>query len=104
MFGWLKRRRRRKLAARPVPDAWRRIVAENFPHAQWLSEPERARLFKIAHILLAEKYWEGCNGLVLTDEIRVTIAAQAALLVLGFEHEYYDRLVTILVYPGRYVA
>jgi Mlc titration factor MtfA (ptsG expression regulator) len=104
MFSWLKRRRRRKLAARPVPDAWRQIVAENFPHAQWLTEPERTRLFKIAHILLAEKFWEGCAGLVLTDEIRVTIAAQAALLLLGFEHEYYDRLVTILVYPGAYMA
>lgn len=104
MFGWFKQRRRRKLAARPIPDEWRAIVAENFPHALWLTEAERTRLFEIAHVLLAEKYWEGCNGLVVTDEIRVTIAVQAALLVLGLDGEYFDRLVTILIYPGMYFA
>ena len=53
---------------------------------------------------LAEKHLEGCGGLKLTDVIRVTIAAQACLLLLHRETEYYPRLVTILVYPSAYVA
>ena len=34
--------------------------------------------------------------------MQVTIAAQACLLVLGLDHEYYRRVRTILVYPTRY--
>ena len=36
---------------------------------------------------MAEKNWEGCGGLTVTDEMRVTIAAQACLLVLGFDDQ-----------------
>src|SRR5439155_2859452 len=46
---------------------------------------------------------EGCGGLQLTDEIRVTIAAHAALLLIGRAH-YYPRLITILVYPDSYAV
>ena len=55
-------------------------------------------------IFLAEKHFEGCGGLVLTDEIKVTIAAQACLLLLHRETDYYPRLITVLVYPSAYVA
>src|SRR5207249_9134839 len=48
--------------------------------------------------------WEGCGGLKMTDEIKVTVAAQACLLVLGFEHDYYPMLQSILVYPMGYQA
>ncbi len=40
----------------------------------------------------------------LTDEIKVTIAAQACLLLLHREPDYYPRLITILVYPHPYLA
>jgi Mlc titration factor MtfA (ptsG expression regulator) len=55
-------------------------------------------------IFVSEKSWEGCGGLRMTDEIKVTIAAQACLLVLGMEHNYYDRVLSILVYPHGYRA
>lgn len=54
------------------------------------------------HVLLAEKHFEGAGGLVLTDEVVVTIAAQACLLLLHRETDYYPELTTILVYPGGY--
>lgn len=104
MFSWFRNRRRRKLAARPFPAAWSDTLRENFIHYRWLGDADRAKLHGIVQILLAEKYWEGCAGLQLTDEIRVTVAAQAGLLVLGFDGEYYSRLVTILIYPSQYVA
>jgi Mlc titration factor MtfA (ptsG expression regulator) len=53
---------------------------------------------------VAEKRFEACAGLELTDEIRVTIAAQACLLLLHRETDYYPELTTILVYPSTYIV
>jgi Mlc titration factor MtfA (ptsG expression regulator) len=55
-------------------------------------------------VFVAEKHFEGCGGLELTDEIRVTIAAQACLLLLHRETDYFPRLTSILVYPSGYVV
>jgi hypothetical protein len=55
-------------------------------------------------VFLAEKHFEGCAGLELTDEIRVTIAAQACLLLLHRETDYYPELTSILVYPSTYAV
>ena len=53
-------------------------------------------------VFLAEKHFEGCGGLELTDEIRVTIAAQACLLLLHRNTDYFPHLTSILVYPTGY--
>jgi hypothetical protein len=53
-------------------------------------------------VFLAEKQFIGCNGLVLTDEIRISIAAQACLLLLNGRGDYFPRLASILVYPHAY--
>ena len=55
-------------------------------------------------VFLAEKKFEGCAGLELDDEIRVTIAAQACLLLLHRDTDYFPDLEVILVYPHTYVA
>src|SRR5690606_32830266 len=65
---------------------------------------DRRELRGHIRVFLAEKHFEGCGGLTLTDEIEVTIAAQACLLLLHRETDYYPRLITILVYPSTYVA
>jgi Mlc titration factor MtfA (ptsG expression regulator) len=103
IFAWLKRRRRSKLLAEPFPAAWRDILHRNVVHYRYLTAREQARLREDVRIFVAEKYWEGCGGLVLNDEIKVTIAGQACLLVLGMEHNYFDRVQSILVYPAGYV-
>lgn len=99
IFSWLKNRRRQRLLARPFPDDWLRILERNVAHYRWLDPAEQARLRDDLRVFIAEKYWEGCGGLTMTDEIRVTIAAQACLLVLAMEHNYFDRVLSILVYP-----
>src|SRR5262245_30490963 len=38
----------------------------------------------------------------MTDEIKVTIAAHAALLLLGISHDYFARVMSILVYPSGF--
>jgi Mlc titration factor MtfA (ptsG expression regulator) len=102
LFSWLRRRRRRKILARPFPPEWLGYLRKNVAHYQYLSEAEQAKLRDDLRIFIAEKYWEGCGGLHMTDEIKVTIAAQACLLLLNLEHNYYDRVLTILVYPHGY--
>lgn len=104
MFGLFKRSRRRRLRQRPFPADWSAILARRVPGWSGLSPAERRQIQADTLILLAEKLWEGCGGLVLSDEIRVTIAGQAALLLLNRETDYFSKLTTILVYPALFVA
>ena len=67
-----------------------------------LSCQDQVELLGHVHVFLAEKHFEGCGGLEITDEIRVTIAAQACLLLLHRETNYFPWLITILVYPSLY--
>ncbi len=104
MFGFFKRRRRQRLRAAPFPADWLDIIEQNVPIYARLPEVDRRELEGWVQLFLAEKTFEGCGGLALTDEIKVTIAAQACLLLLHRETDVYPRLVTILVYPSAYIA
>ncbi len=104
MFQLLKERRRRRLRAQAIPEAWRDIVARSLPFFARLSAADQKELLGHVQVFLAEKRFEGCAGLELTDEIRVTIATQACLLLLHRQTDYYPRLLTILVYPSGFVV
>ena len=104
VFGWLRRRRRQRFFNRPLPDRWRGFLSANFAHYNWLSADGKSRLDGLTQILVAEKNWEGCNGLLMTDEVKVTIAAEASLLALGLKEEYFESIISVLVYPGSYVG
>jgi len=99
MFGILRNRRRKKLLAQPLSDEWRQIIARNVAVYSLLSPAEQQRLVGAARIIAAERRFEGCKGLAITEEIRVTIAVQAALLLLGEDGYYFDRVEAFLVYP-----
>ncbi len=79
--------------------AWLDIIHNNVPIYNHLPEADQRELQGHIQVFLAEKVFEGCGGLELTEEIKVTIAAQACLLLLHRETNYYPRLITILVYP-----
>lgn len=104
MLGFIKRRRRNRLLASALAEQFWAIIDRRVPLIRSLSSEDRAKLGGIINVLLREKRFEGCGGLVITDEIRVTIAAQAALLLLNRETEFYPTLRTILVYPAAYAA
>lgn len=95
--------RRRELAARPFPPEWRAILARNVPYAQGFDAVERTRLEDMIKVFIAEKHFEGCAGMVITDEVKITIAAQACILLLNLHHNYYERLVSIVVYRDSFV-
>jgi hypothetical protein len=103
MLGFFKDRRRAAVRAQPVPPAWEEFLHDNVPYFRTLGPEARAELLDHVKVLLDEKRFEGCGGLELTDEIKVTIAAQAAVLLLGRETDYYPDLEVILVYPSTYV-
>jgi Mlc titration factor MtfA (ptsG expression regulator) len=102
IFGWLKRWRRRRILADPFPKKWLGYLRRNLPFYALLTRDEKARLRDLVRIFTAEKSWEGCNGLRMTDEIKVTIAAQACLLVLNLDQASFDGVQTILVYPAEF--
>jgi MtfA peptidase len=104
MFAWMRRRRRAALRARPFPPAWLGFIDKNVPFVAVLPPEDRAELLGHIQVFLAEKHIEGCAGLEITDEIRVTIATQACILLLHRETDDYPNLVSILVYPTTYLV
>jgi MtfA peptidase len=103
MFG-LKTRRRERLRATPFPELWMAILGRNVPYYARLSRADRAELCGNIQVFLAEKNFEGCGGLELTEEIKITVAAYACVLLLHRAHDFYPRLQSVLVYPDAYAV
>ncbi|GAC1390656.1 MAG: zinc-dependent peptidase [Variovorax sp.] len=100
MFGWLRGR----TSAPPIPDAlWDQVLrrysflAQRPPH-------ERVRLRALAAQFLATKEFHGAQGFVITDDVALSIAAQAVLPVLNLGLKWYDDFVGIVVHDGQVVA
>lgn len=102
MFNWLKQFRRRKFRPDEFPEAWVEVLQQRFPLYERLCEADRQELKSHVQWFLSEKKFEGCGGLTVTDEVRVTIAAQACLLLLHRSRDGYDKLKSVLVYPSTY--
>jgi len=94
--------RRSMLDRRPFPADWSLILTQNLPIYKQLSETERLELHRLIKRFLASKRFVGCAGQTITDEVRVTIAAQACLLLLNRETYEYGDLRYILVYPSAF--
>lgn len=100
MFEWWRERQRDKLLEQPFPEEHRKVLERNVRHYRRLTTDEQKRLRDLIQVFVAEKHWEGCGGLTLTDEMKVTIAAQACLLVLELPHKLYEEVESIFVYPS----
>lgn len=103
MFGF-KKWRRSRLANRRFPDEWLAIIERNVPFYKSLPAADQKELQRHILVFIGEKSFEGCAGLQITDEIKVTIAAQACTLLLHRKTGYYPGLSSILVYPQAYTA
>jgi hypothetical protein len=64
-----------------------------------LDGDERTRLEDLVKVFIVDKRWEAAQGFDLTDDIKVLIAAQACLLILELDHDYYDGVGSIIVHP-----
>ncbi|HEY1270290.1 MAG TPA: M90 family metallopeptidase [Candidatus Binatia bacterium] len=99
-----RERKRRHIAAEPFPPEWLEILEKNIHFYHRLNRELQEQLLGRIRVFLSEKRFEGCAGLKITDEIKVTVAGYACLLLLNRRPTYYPRLSTILVYPRAYVA
>jgi len=104
IFSLLKQHRRERLRRRPFPKAWLALIQRHVVFFRRLSASDRAELLGHVQIFLAEKRFEGCGGFTITDEVRVTVAAQACLLLLHRKTDYFPELLTIIVYPLTYMV
>ena len=96
--------RRRRLRSRAFPHEWREHIRRRFPYFSALPADLQIKLKRLVQVFLAESPFIGCNGLAITDEIRVTIAAQACLLLLNRRTDYFPNLREVLVYPDRFIV
>jgi Mlc titration factor MtfA (ptsG expression regulator) len=99
-----KKRRRERLMKTPLTPERLAIVERNVPYYRLLPGEDREELGALIQVFLAEKRFEGCDGLEITDEIRLTIAAHACILLLHRKTGIYPLLQSILVYPRAFVA
>jgi MtfA peptidase len=83
-------------------DLWRRVVAR-LRFLSELNNSELERLRECVTLFLHAKQISGAHGLVVTGEMRVMIAAQACILILNLDLDYYGGWVEIIVYPGGFV-
>jgi MtfA peptidase len=103
MLSFLRERHRQRLRQQPFPEAWEAVLQANVASLALLTEEEKRRLRGDIQVFIEEKYWEGCNGLVVTEEMQVTVAAFACLLQLNLERrDYYPNVQSILLYPTGY--
>jgi len=95
---------RKMLMAAPINDQWQQIIDKNVPVYKYLPEDLKSQLHGLINIFLLEKKFLGCQGIEITDEIKVTVAAQACILLLNRKTKYYPKLKTIYIYPHTYIA
>lgn len=96
--------RRTRLMKAPFRSEWSAVLTNNLPPYSSLPEDLRDRLHGYINVFLSEKRFEGCGGQEITDEVRVTIAAQACLLLIGRNSRCYPKLRSVLVYPHTYLG
>lgn len=104
MLGWFRARRRQRITAEPFPHEWDAVIDAHVPLAWRLQSAERQRLRALVQIFIAEKSWEGCSGLELTEEMQVIVAANACLLVLDRGIDLYKDVDSILLYPSTVIT
>ena len=97
-----RRRRHWRLRAQPLPAVWLPILDHYVPAARHMPEPLRRRWHDAIKVFLAEKRFVGCDGLGVTDEMRVAIAGQACLMILNRPHGGYEDVEWILIYPSAF--
>jgi MtfA peptidase len=99
-----RRWRQARVAALPFPPEWRALLRRRMPLFARLPADVQLRVKKRAQVLLAEVPVLGMGGLVVSDEMRVLVATQAAL---ALQHQRSDALAAlreIWLYPGVFVA
>ncbi|NRD73284.1 zinc-dependent peptidase [Shewanella sp. VB17] len=101
---WRVTKQRKKITSSPFPAQWRAILKHGMPYFRSLPADLQLQLKGLIQIFINEKEFIGCDGIIINDEIKVTIAAQACLLLLNRNTDFYPKLKQILVYPSIFIV
>jgi MtfA peptidase len=100
---WIKRKRD-QIKSQAFPKEWRQILKRNVPYFYQMPADLQLQLKQHILVFLAEKNFQGFEGIAVNDEIKVTIASQACLLLLNRPTNYYPKLKFIYVYPAAFIT
>ncbi|MFT4518249.1 MAG: Mlc titration factor MtfA (ptsG expression regulator) [Halioglobus sp.] len=101
-YFFYRQRRDDWVQRKPFPAHWLPYLNAGLPIYEALSEAEQTRLRKLIQLFIARKRFYGCEGLVITDEVRVTVASQACLLLVNQNGAVYPELKSVLIYPAAF--
>jgi len=101
MFEWLFGRRKQLLKKEIQPNE-RDTVKRSIWQASYLATPQLEQIIRWSRVFIAEKTWEGCNGVKMTEDLQWKVAAAAGLMVLAYPDWYFDKTSTILIHPQAY--
>lgn len=109
LIGWIlfsawRTRQRASRFSEPFPPEWRSLLRHSVPLYQRMPSELRAKLEPVVRAFLHDVEFIGCNGLVVTDDMRLTVAAQACLLVVARDPHAYASLHSVLLYPEEFVV
>jgi Mlc titration factor MtfA (ptsG expression regulator) len=96
------RERRERLAAGFLPE-WRDLLATRMRTWNQLDDAARERLEELALGLMVDLHWEAAKDFEITEEVQLTIAADAAVLLLGLPDDSFASVHTVLVHPTTLV-
>lgn len=102
LLGVLARRAARQ-DAEPVPMRWENAVRRALPQSRAFPRTDQTRLLTSVRDMVTTLHWEGCGGLTLTEDMRIDVASQAALLAMHLPGEPFPRLREVLVYPRAFI-
>ena len=85
LYSWIRNQRRMELLSEPFPSGWRRHLRDNVRQYEHLDPRRRTTVEQVVQVFVAEKRWVAGAEIDVTDEMKVTVAGQAAILVLGLE-------------------
>lgn len=100
----LKKSKRARLLKEPLPSHFLSILERNAGIYAQLPEDCKSELQGLINIFLDEKQFIGCDGLEVSDEMRVTVAGLACILLLNRQTTYFAGFSTVMMYPDAYVA
>jgi Mlc titration factor MtfA (ptsG expression regulator) len=99
-----RRRDRRTLQKRAIPDDLWALTLARFPFLSWRRVEDVRQLREMATLFLARKEFSGAGGAQVTDEMAVAVAAQACLPVLKLGLDWYDGFVGVVIHPDAVQA
>lgn len=103
-FGLAVTRLRVPKPMKPFPDLWRSLLEQNVPLYTRMPPQLRLRIEPLTRRFLKRVQFIGCNGLEVTEEMKLTVAAQACLLIAHHDGFAYDELRSVLLYPDEFVV